>query len=77
MSEWIKGYLKALKEMLTVATGGRPMEYVATLYTQRSTGQLVNLYRDQAGRQWMAKSRWSIIRLAYLDYDQNRQKRFG
>lgn len=40
------------------------MQRLGCLFTDKISGERVNLYRDRLGRHWMATNRWALFRVA-------------
>ena len=59
----------SVNNWLAKLTGGRPMRYVAYLFTNVVSGEGVCHYRDRLGRDWMATSAWSLFRVERTNRD--------
>jgi hypothetical protein len=44
-------------------TGGRPMRYMRSAFTDIVSGEAVNFYEDRLGRVWLATGPWARFRV--------------
>lgn len=54
-----------MKRFFYWLTGGRPMQlHIKNVFRDVVNGQMVHVYTDHKGRDWMAHGRWSLFRVA-------------
>lgn len=52
-----------LYKLLMQLTGGRPMKYCGSAFTDKVSGKAIKHYTDQLGRQWLAENSYSLFRV--------------
>ena len=52
-----------VKSFLIWLTGGRPMKRTGYAFTDKVSGNSVNSFTDQLGRDWLAEHAWSLFRV--------------
>jgi hypothetical protein len=60
----VKARLGRVLDKLSAWAGQRPMRFIDTVFMDKVTYRIVNLYRDRAGRYWLAHGSWSLFRVA-------------